>query len=156
MPFCRKCGSHLSDNDMRCPSCGAKQSFNSSSRDFKKRLSDIYSDIKSNNDFSFQFDRQDIAQNKLFAACSYLGILIILPIFAARNSKFVRFHLNQAVVLIISEFALSAVSKLILGTFLLVPIIELIVLAGRIFGVINSITGKAIEIPLIGKLRIFR
>ena len=53
-------------------------------------------------DTTTQFDPRDIEQNKLMAILAYLGILVIIPILAAKESKFARFHSNQGLILLIA------------------------------------------------------
>src|SRR5580692_8759272 len=44
----------------------------------------------------------DVAQNKMVATLAYVGPLVIVPLLAAPNSKFARFHANQALALFLS------------------------------------------------------
>ena len=37
---------------------------------------------------------EDVQNNKVFAILAYIGILVLVPIFAAKESKFARFHAN--------------------------------------------------------------
>ena len=50
-------------------------------------------------DYTDSFHPQDIAQNKAMAILAYLGILVLIPIFAAKNSAFAKFHANQGLIL---------------------------------------------------------
>ena len=46
------------------------------------------------NDITQQFAPEDIQKNKVISALSYLGILFFLPLVAAPESRFGKFHAN--------------------------------------------------------------
>lgn len=50
------------------------------------------------NDITQQFAPEDIQKNKVISALSYLGILFFLPLMAAPESRFGKFHANQSLV----------------------------------------------------------
>lgn len=119
-------------------------------------------------DFTHLYNQSDIQQNIFQAILSYLGILILIPVFTARNSPFVRFHLNQSIVLILTSFAWGIINSIIssigiysmaiFGWFfklnsLTVPIIIFILL---IMGIVYAAQGKAKEIPILGKIKIIK
>ena len=56
-------------------------------------------------DTTSEFDPNDINQNKIMAILAYFGILVVIPILAAKESKFARFHANQGLVLFIASVA---------------------------------------------------
>lgn len=114
-------------------------------------------------DTTAEYDQQDIEKNKLMAVLAYIGILVLIPIFAAKDSKFARFHANQGLVLMIVEIAISV----IIGILSWIPVVGVIIsiiggLVGlcafvlAIIGIINAVNGKAKELPLIGKIRILK
>ena len=41
--------------------------------------------------------------NKVMAILSYFGILVLIPIFAAKDDAFARYHANQGLVLLIAS-----------------------------------------------------
>ena len=49
-----------------------------------------------NDEFEFA-DPQDIASNKFMAICSYLGILVLIPLLLAKQSTFATFHARQGI-----------------------------------------------------------
>lgn len=57
------------------------------------------------NDITQQFAPEDIQKNKVISALSYLGILFFLPLVAAPESRFGKFHANQSLVLMLAGFA---------------------------------------------------
>lgn len=122
-----------------------------------------------------EFDAQDIKDNKIISLFSYLGVLVLIPIFAAKDSKFAKFHANQGLVLIIAGIALGIIDVIIgivLGlTFYKIAIIgailkavvglvfwvlRIVIFALEIYGIINSCQGKAIKFPFFDKLTILK
>ncbi|MBQ2742647.1 MAG: zinc ribbon domain-containing protein [Oscillospiraceae bacterium] len=130
------------------------------------------SNLNKTPDTTMEFDSHDIEQNKAMAILAYLGILVLIPIFAAPQSKFARYHANQGLILAIIEviygFAYFVLSFLLfsilpwrmwgLATFLLgiVGLAGIIFLALLIIGIMNASQGKAKELPVIGKYRILK
>ena len=101
------------------------------------------------------------------AILAYFGILVLIPIFAAKESKFARFHSNQGLVLCIAAIlygvAYSILSAVILAiSWRLYFVISLLGLVGVVFavlaviGIINAANGKAKELPVIGKFKILK
>lgn len=114
------------------------------------------------------YDPRDIEQNKMMAILAYLWLLFLVPLLAAPQSRFARFHANQGLVLFIFEAGASIVLA-ILGVLLvlitpalsiLMTILWLLVWLPSIglvvLGIINASSGKAKELPLIGKIRILK
>ena len=40
------------------------------------------------------FDSNDVAQNKVMGILAYIGFLFLVPLLAAKDSKYARFHAN--------------------------------------------------------------
>ena len=110
-------------------------------------------------------DTKDFTEenNKVMGILAYLGILVLIPIFAAKDSKFARFHANQGLVLAIAGIALSIIG----GVLSWIPIVNIIAgivcgLAGlvlfilMILGIVNVVNGRAKELPIVGKIRILK
>lgn len=87
----------------------------------------------------------DVEANKLFAALSYLWILSIVFLLLKKDSPFVQFHAKQALVLFIASIILNFIP--ILGWLL-----QLVVLALVITGVITAFQGKWFKMPLVAPL----
>lgn len=112
-------------------------------------------------------DQKDVQDNKFMAILAYLGILVLIPIFAAKESPFARFHSNQGLVLLIASFAYSIAVWIVtfilalispslglIGTILSLGSIFFFILA--IIGIINAAKGEMKELPLIGKYTILK
>ena len=89
---------------------------------------------------------------------SYFGFLFIIPLIAAPNSKYAKFHANQGIILCI----LNAVSSLLVELFekftslhhAVALIVDGIMVCFTIYGVYNSVSGKAKQLTIIGNCKI--
>jgi len=118
-------------------------------------------------DTTGSYDKTDIEQNKVMAILAYIGILFLVPLIAAPQSKFARFHANQGLVLAICEagfsVAYSILNFIILGIswklafiMTIIGLLWLVFLALAIIGIMNASNGKAKELPVIGKFKILK
>ncbi|MBO6251040.1 MAG: zinc ribbon domain-containing protein [Muribaculaceae bacterium] len=115
-------------------------------------------------DTTKDYDKQDIEKNKVMAILAYFGILVLVPIFGAKDSKFARFHANQGLILFIIMLALWVLGQICLAISLkfyaimsvLFMICYLVLAVLAIMGIINAASGKAKELPLVGKYRILK
>ena len=98
-------------------------------------------------------DPSDISANKVMAILAYIGILVLIPLFAAKDSKFARFHTNQGLILFICNVVIYFIS-LIPGLKAIGWILSVAALVFAIIGIIGTAKGKTKELPLIGKYRI--
>ncbi|MBQ5896910.1 MAG: DUF4870 domain-containing protein [Oscillospiraceae bacterium] len=98
--------------------------------------------------------------NKLLAAISYIGILFLVPLLAAKDDAFARYHANQGLVLFIANIA-AAIAGFILG---FIPVIGIIVawiirialFVLMILGIIKALKGEMKPLPLIGGIEIIK
>ncbi len=135
----------------------------------KINVDDIVEDIKSLNnthDHTQDYGSQDIDEGKLMSILAYLGFLVLIPLFASK-SKYVRYHTNQGLVLFAAELVwniLFGAASTILEGIPLVGIIvgiigwlvDVVFLAVAILGIVNVVSGKAKDLPVIGKVRILK
>lgn len=115
---------------------------------------------------------QPNSMEKTLALESYLGILVLAPIFGAKKSKFVRFHANQGLVLCAISVALSILTSFnsliltaVYSNFLSVMLgiingVYGLALCGVtalcVMGIINAVKGKMKALPVIGKIKILK
>ena len=129
-------------------------------------MADI-NDLKNMKDHTSEFDPTDIQNNKTMGILSYIGLLVLIPIFAAKDSKFARFHANQGLVLVIAQAIITTVlsiTAVILGLIpyigwflaLIVRLLIPVVYIPSIIGIINAAKGQAKELPIIGGIRILK
>ena len=144
MRICRKCGAQVADRVMACPQCGAP----------------MIEPPKT--------PQQDVEQNKVMAVLAYFGILVLIPILAAKESKFARFHANQGLILLITGVAYSIFVQVVIKivafiSYALAGIVGialglawLLLLVLAIIGIINAVKGEFKQLPLIGQFQILK
>lgn len=122
----------------------------------KEKAQDVLGDIKEQiDDYTAEQDPEDVSKNKVMAVLAYIGILVLIPLFAAKDSKFARFHTNQGLVLCIINIICSALVKVkIIGWIFGIISFAAWVLA--IVGIIYACQGKAKELPVIGNIKILK
>ena len=108
-------------------------------------------------DHAFEYDTQDIQDNKVWAALAYLGILFFLPlIINGGRSKYGRFHANQGFILLLTGIVLGIAGNILswipLVGGLLQALLSLAILALIVLGIYNSVTGKVKTLPFVGQL----
>jgi len=184
MAFCTKCGTNVADGVKFCPSCGqaaggapeqaAQSSYTPPAQ--QPYQQQAYQQgfaqpgVPLTNEQAYQKDVQD---NKVMAVLCYLGILWLVPMIAGtyKTSPFVKYHVNQGLVLILLEVALSIVLGIVSGIltaiaiagayFLatLIPILWLLWLVVPVFiilGIMNAANGKMAPLPIIGGITILK
>ena len=138
---------------------------------YKNKLPDIDNMIKGGGrkmDLNkSNFDKNDAQANKLAAVLSYLGILVVVTLIIAPDSKFARYHANQGICLLITGAVYSIASRIIIGIFKFIPIIGALVsmvlgLIGLLFlvlmiiGIVNVVNGETKPLPIIGDFQILK
>lgn len=109
-------------------------------------------------------DPRDAEANKSMAILSYLGFLALIPLLSARDSPFVRFHLNQSFVLFSLALVCSVPSTCVICGVGLVPFVGVLVSSllsfvflGVLFtmmglGIANAAKLRTEKLPVIGDL----
>jgi uncharacterized membrane protein len=101
------------------------------------------------------------------AVLAYIGILVLVPIFAAKESKFAKFHANQGLILLIVDVIVAILIMVLSAVILaiswrlywvstILSLLYIPLLGFSILGIINAVNGKAKELPLIGKFRLLK
>jgi uncharacterized membrane protein len=105
----------------------------------------------------------DVEKNKVFAILAYLPpLLFLVPLLAARESKFAMYHCNQGLVLTLTAIVIGVINAILgavlifipfLGWFLLMILhlgtfIGIVALA--VIGLINAANGVCKPLPVIG------
>ena len=177
MATCPKCNAEVADDMKFCPSCGApiqadaqpaeKESFSDkvaeAAEDVKASAAALADDIKAkvaeakaaaeNQDKNFE--SEDIEKNKFFAVLAYFGVLVLVPLLAAKDSKFARFHANQGLILFICSIACYILRNIpIIRVFVWIINVAIFILA--IMGIIYAAKGEAKELPIVGKFRVIQ
>ncbi|HBV68377.1 MAG TPA: hypothetical protein DEF04_09460 [Clostridiales bacterium] len=108
--------------------------------------------LENNNE---DYNPEDIEKNKTMAGLSY--IVFFLPLLACPDSKYGKFHANQALLLLI----VSVIGNIVLGFipvigWMLLPVYAVAILIMGIMGLVNGFGGKVKQLPLIGKYTIIK
>lgn len=125
-------------------------------------------------DTTAAFHPDDIKQNKFMAVLSYIGILALIPFFGSKQSPYAQYHAKQGMNLLMLDLAVGIVNILlglikVSDTYLWVTyyrtpgwvsairsILSLIMLAFAVCGIVYAAQGKAKEIPVVNKIKIFK
>ena len=165
MAYCKNCGNKLDDDALFCPNCGKSVA---EPEQTKKTAKDIFNSINDTADTTNEFDPADIKAYKGISVLAYFGLLFLVPMIAAKNSNFARFHTNQGIALFIISLAAEVVERILLGVFswalnplykvteFCFDLIGIAFIVLMIIGIVNAVKGKAKELPIIGKIRILK
>ena len=121
----------------------------------------VYHRILDTKDSTDRFSPHDVRDHRSLAAIAYLGILWIIPFLAGKNSRFVKFHLGQGLLVLLLDGIAATLGGIAFLTYGFAPVVspalaalvELTVIFSfvlRIFGVTAAVRGRARELPLIG------
>ena len=144
MAYCGKCGNQVNDDVKFCSVCGNAMSVP-----------------------VIEIEQNDITNNKAMGVLAYLGPLCFIPIFVAKDSKFVRFHANQGLILFIACVAWSIVYSILSAIILaiswrlyfivsIIGFLSFVFLVLAIVGIVNVINGREKELPIIGKFTLLK
>lgn len=158
MSYCGRCGSELKEGAEACQVCGAVQG----KEGLNKRKMKGYGEK-----VSIQFEKEDIQENKAVAVLAYLGILVAIPLFFAKESKFARFHAGQGLAVLAASVGYNimvgiAGKILTMFSWWFYYLIGPMRMAGAVFlvlsvmGIVNAANGEARELPIIGKWKLLK
>lgn len=165
MAFCKNCGAPLEDGAKFCPNCGATA---------EEKTADTEKTSESAPKTEPAPDPKDLENNKAMAILAYIGWLVLIPIFAAKESPYARFHANQGLVLtifatgggvalqvlnaIVSALSVFLHPLAILATIIgiLSSAVAVLFVVFMVLGIVNAAKGEMKELPFIGKIRILK
>lgn len=98
--------------------------------------------------------------DKIMGILAYLGVLVVVPLFAGGNSKFVKYHANQGLVNVL--FYVAIFFGLMIIT-IAVPMLGILTLAlyfvptvFAIMGIMNVVNNEMKPLPLIGGIKLIK
>ncbi len=94
-------------------------------------------------------DITGVEPNKLMAALSYVGVLVLIPLLVSRKDPFVSFHAKQGLVIFIGEILASII---VAWAPLIGNLLFLLMIVASIAGFIQAIQGKWWKVPGVGTL----
>ena len=174
MAFCPKCGKEAAADAKFCTSCGAQlaaeeakntgaametpagaqgqpqKEANAQSDPLGEQIADKAQELMNTPDSTAEFDKADIEANRVFAILAYLGILVLIPLLAAPNSRFARYHTNQGLILWIASILISAVGVIPILGWIVAVVGNVVTFILMIIGIINAAGGRAKQLPIIG------
>lgn len=114
------------------------------------------------------YESQDIEKTKALAWLSYLWILFLIPMLVNKDSAYTKFHVNQGIVLFLTE-VVGGIAIRVLGFVLgIIPFIGALLtalisiafgictLVFCILGIAHSLQGKAESLPIIGGIELYK
>ncbi len=179
MAFCPNCGTKLEDGKRFCPNCGtqveapaapqppsfddgpyqaqpvpgenvqAQRTPAAAVEDFSAKVAQL----NDTPDTTGAFDPDDAKNHKGMAVLAYFGILVLIPILAAKDSPFARYHSNQGLLLLIFAVIVSILRKIWSPLGVIGGLITFILF---IIGIVNAAKGRAKELPVIGKFQLLK
>lgn len=189
MAYCVRCGAQVNEGVRICPQCGAEVPVNGNAgfnpyQDYQQaggqsgQQNNSYNYNQGNNyqgGYTYQysdaghFDQNDVRQNKVMAVLAYLGILVLIPLFARdKQSEYARFHTNQGLVLWIAGIIVNLLTG---GSFfgihlwfyfdswfmsILGGILSLVIFIFAIVGIVYACRGERRELPIVGSIKIIK
>lgn len=87
----------------------------------------------------------------MIAILSYIGILFLIPLLAAKDSPFAQYHAKQGLVLFIAEVATMLIVWIPILGWLIGFMAWIIWVVLSLMGIINALGGKQVPLPIIGK-----
>ena len=180
--FCSKCGVPVEEGAVKCRLCGApigKQEEISSEHTCAQQEDELQNDgyaqqenedadggyvqqvnEPQNNENDQPSVKSAVANSdRIFAVMSYVSFFVIVPILLRPNSRFVRFHVNQGLVLFLIDSFMMIISGMFGGMEIVVSIlrvIECLCYALMFFGILTALQGREKALPIIGKIRLLR
>ena len=170
MPYCSNCRNYLPDGATVCNHCGtfyqnkivSNNAYTATPGNrVKKKINWKY--VLSFRNCSHEYYAYDTMDNRIFAGLSYIGLLGVIPLLLKRRSGYAMFHVNQGLTNLVLTIALlllcSFIDSIIFQNdmpFDYATFFGSIYIGVALFGIIQCIIGRAIEVPIFGKIKIFK
>ncbi len=200
MAFCRNCGQPIDDNAAVCASCGAAQTVQEAApqqpvyQQAPQQAAPqqpVYQQAPQQAAPQQPVYQQapqaqpapavDPTEDKSLAWLSYFGILLLIPLFARKASKFCQYHVRQGAILFAACLAYTIVTQVLLAIINAVTpkqikylwyvpyeapsaiyeVFNIIFSLGSIFflviaiiGIVNAVKGDEKELPVLGKIKL--
>lgn len=92
-------------------------------------------------------DANDAQQNKVMAVLAYLFLLVLVPLLAAKESPFARYHTNQGLWLVIADVIAAVVVVIPILGWLVACVWFVARLVFTVMGIMNAVNGKMEPLP---------
>ncbi len=160
MAFCGNCGTKIESDVKFCSGCGTAvvaqpQPDSPLGQEASQQVTPDTGAVKSDPaDVTHLFDPADIEKNKAMGILGYL--IFFVPLLAAKDSPYAKFHANQGFALFMGYLICSALWIIPILGWIAAPICYVVVTVLEIMGLIHSIGGKAKKLPVVGRFKIFK
>ncbi len=146
MIFCPNCGTQLDDNAVFCANCGTPIGANAAGPVPVQPMRPVFVDT---------YDLEEKRKYKVLTTLCYLNLVfVILALVAAPDSKYVRFHANQALCLTVFALLASLCSIVPFLGWLVTAVCSIIIFVLTIIGIVNALKCRAKELGIVGKYRV--
>ncbi len=175
MKHCTNCGTQLKDDAAFCPNCGtpAAAAPNQAPVQPQDQYQAPVQPRVMNGD-------ADVQANRGIAWLSYCGLLLLVPLFARKNSEYCKFHVKQGATLLAVEIAYSILQAIMMAIIKAIfpgelkyslitgyyyansaatNIFSILFSCGFVFlgvlaiiGIVNAATGKKNKLLLVGQI----
>ncbi len=167
MAFCGNCGTKIENDVKFCSGCGTAvaapaQPTQQQAQPTPPPAQEVPAQAPPNTvvtqsepvDVTHLFSPEDIEKNKAMGILAYL--VFFVPLIAAKDSAYAKFHANQGFVLFLGYVICSTLWIIPILGWIAAPICYVVVTVLEIMGLIHSISGKARKLPIAGKFKIFK
>lgn len=151
----------------------ANNGYQQSGHTFEKGAADFtdaFNRFNNTADTTSEYSQEDINDTMGISVLAYLSWLVLIPLLCerGRKSKFARFHANQGLTLAIIETVYGIFEGLVTGILsiaswhlahvvgILLGLVNIVFVILLIIGIVNVASGKAKELPIIGKIRLIK
>lgn len=129
-----------------------KEAYEKASIKAQEKVNEIKEEI---DDYTADQNPEDVQKNKFMAVLAYISILVLIPLFCAKDSKFAKFHTNQGLILFLLSIVCGALAKIkIIGWIF--GILGFVVVILAVVGIVYAVQGKAKELPVVGNWTILK
>ena len=160
MVRCIRCGADIQENVSFCSHCGQAQEVVNTYPEPEYRQyrgSGTGGGYNAGSAYSSgSFDPADIEDNRVISILCYFALLLLIPLLTRPYSKYVKFHANQGILLLIVMIASRVLDFIPIVGWLVSIALDLFCIICIILGVINSLGGQAKPLPVIGNYSVLR
>lgn len=102
------------------------------------------------------YTQEDIDTNKGMAIIAYFIFFIPLLVEPAKNSPYAKFHVNQALIIVLAGFAVGIIAIVPIIGWIIALIAPLVIFVFWVMGLVSAIKGESKPLPLIGGITIIK
>lgn len=96
-------------------------------------------------------DIDDVSDDRIIAAISYLGVLCLIPLLLKKDDKLAMHHGRQGLILLIGWVAIWFASFVPVLGWLVAFFVGIAFVVLMVIGIIKALAGEMWEMPVLGK-----